>query len=107
MRMLSCRRHHLARRWPTTLLPAMIRRGASPGPPLVALRRLAILLTVAIASTVAEGGGEPLRLSGGKPTAGPFIAGVDVRGVKPGRFSATVRVAQGGALAQEVTLEKK
>jgi hypothetical protein len=47
------------------------------------------------------------RLSGGKTTAGPFVAVVDVSDLKPGRFAATVAVAQEGATLQEVTLEKK
>ena len=51
------------------------------------------------------------RLSGGKTTAGPFVAVVDTAGLTPGRFTASVSVTQGppapeGAIAQEVTLEK-
>ncbi len=47
------------------------------------------------------------RLSGGKATAGPFVAVVDVSSLKPGPFGATVAVSQEGMLAQRVTLEKK
>jgi hypothetical protein len=51
------------------------------------------------------------RLSGGKTTAGPFVAVVDTAGLTSGRFTASVAVTQGppaseGAGAQEVTLEK-
>jgi hypothetical protein len=41
------------------------------------------------------------RPSGGKTTAGPFVAVVDIAGLKPGRFAATAWVER-----QEVTLEK-
>jgi hypothetical protein len=47
------------------------------------------------------------RLSGGKTTAGPFVAVLDVSSLKPGRFGATVSVAQEVVTPQEVTLEKK
>jgi predicted alpha/beta-fold hydrolase len=47
------------------------------------------------------------RLSGGKTTAGPFVATVDVSSLKPGTFAATVALDQKDIVAQEVTLEKK
>jgi predicted alpha/beta-fold hydrolase len=47
------------------------------------------------------------RVSGGKTTAGPFVATVDVSTLKPGTFAATVAVGQKDVVAQEVTLEKK
>jgi alpha-beta hydrolase superfamily lysophospholipase len=47
------------------------------------------------------------RLSGGKTTAGPFVAVVDIASLKPGKFAATAWVEQDGILRQEVTLEKK
>jgi hypothetical protein len=47
------------------------------------------------------------RLSGGKTTAGPFIATVDVSSLKPGKFGATVALDQKDVVAQQVTLEKK
>jgi hypothetical protein len=45
------------------------------------------------------------RLSG-QSTVGPFVAVLDVSGVKPGWFKALVSVPQEGVLAQEVPLEK-
>jgi hypothetical protein len=51
------------------------------------------------------------RLSGGKTTAGPFGAVVDVSALPPGRFEATVRidhpVLQLVTVRQEVSLEKR
>jgi hypothetical protein len=47
------------------------------------------------------------RVPGGKATAGPFVAVVDVSSLKPGPFDATAGVDQDGVLAQQaVTLEK-
>jgi pimeloyl-ACP methyl ester carboxylesterase len=46
------------------------------------------------------------RLAGGKTTAGPFTAVVDVSSLSPGEFAATVEVEQTGVLAQDVTLQK-
>jgi Serine aminopeptidase, S33 len=46
------------------------------------------------------------RLAGGKTTAGPFVAVVDVSALPAGPFGATVEVAQTGVLPQEVTLQK-
>jgi hypothetical protein len=45
-------------------------------------------------------------VSGGKTTAGPFVAVVDVSGVKPRRFVATASIEHPGALRQELPLEK-
>jgi alpha-beta hydrolase superfamily lysophospholipase len=47
------------------------------------------------------------RLSGGKATAGPFVAVVDVSRLKPGRFEAQAWVDHPGLLRQELPLEKK
>lgn len=47
------------------------------------------------------------RVSGGKMTAGPFVAVVDVSGVKPGVFKATAEVGHPGTLRQELPLERK
>jgi hypothetical protein len=46
------------------------------------------------------------RLSGGKATAGPFVAVADVSRLKPGRFEAEAWVEHPGALRQELPLEK-
>ena len=47
------------------------------------------------------------RLSGGKTTAGPFVAVVDVSRVKPGVFTATAAVEHPGTLRQALPLERK
>lgn len=47
------------------------------------------------------------RLSGGKTTAGPFGAVIDVSSLKPGPFEAVVSIDQFGTLPQEIRLEKK
>jgi hypothetical protein len=47
------------------------------------------------------------RLAGGKTTAGPFVAVVDVSALGPGDFVATVEVALTGVVPQEMTLEKR
>lgn len=46
------------------------------------------------------------RLSGGKTTAGPFVAVLDVSRVQRGPFVATVNVEPGVVVPQEVALEK-
>jgi pimeloyl-ACP methyl ester carboxylesterase len=47
------------------------------------------------------------RLSGGKATAGPFVATIDVTDLKPGTFEATAWIDQPAIVRQQVLLEKK
>ena len=46
------------------------------------------------------------RLSGGKSTAGPFVAVLDVSSLRRGSFIASVGVGPGVVVPQEVSLEK-
>jgi hypothetical protein len=47
------------------------------------------------------------RVAGGKTTAGPFVAVVDVSGLKAGPLPAAASVTPGTALVQDVTLQKE
>jgi hypothetical protein len=46
------------------------------------------------------------RLSGGKATAGPFVAVAEVSRLKPGPFEAEAWVGHPGVLRQALPLEK-